>query len=180
VDLTPVRSLILSQKLQRGVKMGNFFADVIEKNPNFEGLDRVADLNLLEPITRQKVQSILEEALARGLKLMVFETYRSQARQEALFEQGATQLQQVGVHHYGLACDIVKSIGGQPSWKGDFSLLGELARAHGLIWGGDWGSPGRPHQFVDLVHVQRCSIAKQAALFKGRWYPADDYDPYKG
>jgi hypothetical protein len=97
-----------------------------------------------------------------------------------LFNQGATKLRKVGVHNYGLACDIVKSINGQPSWKGDFSMLGQLARDHGLIWGGDWGNPTIHHTFVDAVHVQRCTVSRQAALFRGDWYPDDAYDPYQG
>ncbi len=57
--------------------------------------------------------------------------------------------------------------------------MGLLAREHGLIWGGDWGKPDGKHGFVDPVHVQRISVAKQAALFRGEWYPEADYDPYK-
>ncbi len=157
---------------------GNFFTDTILKDKRVDTTDVVADLGLLEPGTRARVEAILADAKVHGVALMAYETYRSAARQKALFDQGATKLKKVGVHHYGLACDIVKSAGGHPSWKGDFSLLGELARAHGLIWGGDWGSPGIPHSFVDAVHVQRCTIARQAALFKGSWYPDDGYDPY--
>jgi hypothetical protein len=160
--------------------MGNFYTDVISKDPRFKSTDRIADMNLLEPVTRQKVEAIIADAKAHGLDLMVFETYRSQARQELLFNQGATKLRKVGVHNYGLACDIVKSINGQPSWKGDFSMLGQLARDHGLIWGGDWGNPGIHHTFVDAVHVQRCTVSRQAALFRGDWYPDDAYDPYQG
>ena len=110
---------------------------------------------------------------------MVFETYRSQARQTQLFNQRASKLRTVGVHHFGLACDIVKVVDGEPSWKGSFSIVGELAHEHGLIWGGDWGSPQIRHSFIDAVHVQRCSIGKQAALFRGEWYPGEDYDPYR-
>jgi hypothetical protein len=44
--------------------------------------------------------------------------------------------------------------------------------------GGDWGSPGARHKFVDSVHVQRCAIPRQKALFAGIWYPGEDYDPY--
>jgi hypothetical protein len=58
-----------------------------------------------------------------------------------LFAQGAAKFKTVGVHHYGLACDIVKDIGGEPSWKGDFKFLGRLAKKHKLIWGAAWGSP---------------------------------------
>ena len=82
--------------------------------------------------TLKLVQAIIEDANAHGIKLMIFETFRSQERQAFLFDQGATRLKKVGVHHYGLACDLVKDINGEPSWKGDFSLLGTLAHQHGL------------------------------------------------
>jgi hypothetical protein len=158
--------------------MADFYTDVIMADSRFNSPKKISDPELLEPVTRDRVQAIIADAAANGLKLMIFETYRSQARQLALFNQGATKLKQVGVHHYGLACDIVKDIAGQPSWKGDFSLLGDLARHHGMIWGGDWGTPGSKHSFVDNDHVQRCSIGRQASLFVGDWYPGDSYNPY--
>jgi hypothetical protein len=158
--------------------MGTFFDDVISNDSRFNSVTRVADLNLLEPVTRELVEQIVEGAAALGFSLMVFETFRSQARQEALFAQGATHLKKVGVHHYGLACDIVKVIEGEPSWKGDFSFLGQLGHSAGLIWGGDWGNPAVPHSFVDAVHVQRCTIARQPQLFSGDWYPDATYNPY--
>jgi hypothetical protein len=160
--------------------MGNFYTDTISKDANYNSVRRVDALSLLEPSMRGRVQQILANAKKTfGVELMVFETYRSQARQEQLFNQGATQLRQVGVHHYGLACDIVKVVDGEPSWKGDFSLLGNLARANDLVWGGNWGTPNLPHNFVDPVHVQWCSINRQASLFRGEWYPPANYDPYK-
>jgi hypothetical protein len=134
---------------------------------------------LLEPVTRKKVQQIIADAAAQGIELMVYETYRSQDRQAALFAQGATQLKQVGVHHYGLACDLVKDINGHPSWKGDFKFVGKLAKKYGLIWGGDWGNPKVKPKLYDPGHVQRCTVARQKSLFNGKWYPDDDYDPYK-
>ncbi len=158
--------------------MSNFYNDVIVKDKRFNSTERINDLMLLEPVTRQIVQTIIADAKAHGMDLMVFETFRSAARQQLLFKQHATKLQKVGVHNYGLACDIVKSINGEPSWKGDFSLLGQLAHAHKVIWGGDWGTPNIHHSFLDNDHVQRCSIAKQAALFNHTWYPDANYDPY--
>ncbi|HEY4987785.1 MAG TPA: M15 family metallopeptidase [Bradyrhizobium sp.] len=147
-------------------------------DPRFTSTKRIADPELLEPVTRDLVQAIIADAAANGLKLMIFETYRSQARQIALFNQGATKLRQVGVHHYGLACDLVKDINGQPSWKGDFSMLGALAKHHRLIWGGNWGTPGSTPTFVDDDHVQRVTLGRQARLFAGDWYPDANYDPY--
>ena len=158
--------------------MGNFFTDVISADPRFNSTTRIHDLALLEPTTRELVQRIIAAAKDMGIDLLAFETYRSQARQQQLFKQGATKLQKVGVHHYGLACDIVKVIDGEPSWKGDFSFLGELAHSAGLIWGGDWGDPTIKHTFIDAVHVQRCSLARQTELFAGTFYPDDSYNPY--
>jgi hypothetical protein len=156
----------------------SFYTDTIQRDPRFSDAVKIDDLNLLEPITRGLVQKIIADAAAHGVNLMVFETYRSQTRQQQLFEQGATELRTVGVHHYGLACDLVKNINGAPSWKGDFSLVGALAHQHRLLWGGDWGNPNLHHKFVDEPHVQRCALARQASLFRGVWYPDDQYDPY--
>lgn len=128
---------------------------------------------------RGLVRQIIRDAATLGFELMAFETYRSQERQKELFDQSATELKNVGVHHYGLACDLVKVVGGAPSWKGDFTFLGRLAHQHKLIWGGDWGTPDLPHKSFDAVHVQRCSMARQAALFRGEWYPDEHYDPYQ-
>jgi D-alanyl-D-alanine carboxypeptidase len=159
--------------------MDNFYTDVIRRDHRFDSVDRTADPNLLEPRTRELVDGIVRDAEAHGMKLMVFETYRSAERQMLLYDRGATHLRNVGVHHYGLACDLVKDINGHPSWKGDFSLLGHLARQYGLIWGGDWGRPGMSHSFVDEYHVQRCTVARQGVLFAGSWYPDNDYSPYE-
>lgn len=158
--------------------MGNFFVDVLSVNPYFTTTDPVGDLSLLEPETRRRVEALIADAASEGVALMAFETFRSKERQQLLFEQKVTKLQTVGVHHYGLACDIVRNVGGHPSWKGDFAILGRLARKHGLVWGGDWGRPDVTPSFVDPVHVQRCPVSRQKALFAGSWYPDDAYDPW--
>jgi hypothetical protein len=155
--------------------MSNFYQDVIQKDLRFNSANRVNDLALLEPVTRAAVTALLADAEAAGTPLLVFETFRSNARQQLLFTQGATKLRQVGVHHYGLAVDLVKNINGEPSWKGDFSFLRALAIKNGLVWGGDWAEPNQPHTFHDCDHVQRCSIADQPRLFAGTWFPGDDY-----
>jgi len=158
--------------------MGNFYTDVIKKDSRFKSLKPIHDLDLLEPFTRDLVKKIIADAAKDGIKLMAYETFRSQQRQAKLFQQGATKLKKVGTHHYGISCDLVKNVGGEPSWKGDFKFLGKLAKKHKMIWGGDWGNPGVKPTFYDGVHVQRCTVAKQKALFAGTWYPDDDYDPY--
>lgn len=158
--------------------MATFYTDVISNDARFASLTRVADPSLLEPTTRQLVERLVSAAQQMGIEVMIYETYRSQERQQQLFNNGASKLRAVGVHHYGLACDIVRSVGGEPSWKGDFSFLGQLAQSCGLIWGGDWGAPNIKHSFIDSVHVQRCTVPRQGDLFAGVWYPDDTYNPY--
>ena len=157
--------------------MTDFYRDVISPDPRFDSVARVSDLSLLEPITRQLVQGIVLAAQQMGIEIMAFETYRSQERQTELFNQGASKLRNVGVHHFGLACDLVKDVNGDPSWKGDFGFLKDLAEDNGLIWGGDWGNDTIVHSFVDSDHVQRINVADQARLFDVSWYPDADYEP---
>ncbi|MCJ2049667.1 putative peptidoglycan-binding domain-containing protein [Methylobacterium sp. J-070] len=158
---------------------GNFYESVIKKDRRYNAIDRVSDPDLLEPVTRAAVMAIVADANAHGYGVAIYETYRSQARQQYLFEHKATKLRTVGVHHYGMACDIVKRINGEWSWKGDFSFLSGFAKQHGLILGGTWGQPNVHHTFYDDDHVQRCTVKRQESLFTGQWYPSADYDPYK-
>lgn len=160
--------------------MGNFYTDVLQKNAVFLSPKRQPNLGLLEPFTQEAVKRVIADAQTLGITLIPWETFRSRARQEALFLQGATKLRNVGVHNYGLACDLVKFVDGEPSWKGDFTFLGTLAQHHGLIWGGDWGEPGIRHNFIDSVHVQRCLVNDQPRLFRGEWYPDANYLPPNG
>ncbi len=149
----------------------SFYNEVIQNDPRFRATTSVRDLELLEPATRAAVQAIIAGAAEKGITLQVTETYRSQERQQQLFAEKLSQLQNVGVHHYGLAADFCKIIDGKASWDGDWSFLAPLCAANGMIWGGDWGEPGKPHSFHDYDHVQRCEVSQQDQLFAGTWYP---------
>lgn len=158
--------------------MSNFYREVIVRDLRFHLPGRCSDSMLLEPRTRELASAVVEGARAEGVRLMVYETYRSRERQTLLHDRGATKLREVGVHHYGLAFDLVRDVDGEPSWKGSFAVLGRLGRKYGLVWGGDWGDPTKKHSFVDAVHLQRISVARQGDLFRGVFYPDDSYDPY--
>ena len=154
----------------------SFYNDVLKKSEKWGTLSIVNDIALLEPVTRAAVLAIVADAKALGHEMVVFETFRSQARQQQLFDEGATELQHVGVHGFGLAADIVKA--GPHPWDGDFSFLLPLARKHGLISGQDWGQPQVHHSFIDADHVQRVKVSDQSRLFGGGWYPDASYNPY--
>lgn len=151
--------------------MSTFYNDFLKKDPRFYSENRIYDVQLLHPVLRRKVLAILKDAQAADKPMMMFETYRSQQRQEKLFQEGATKLQHVGLHHFGLACDIVfKDSKGNPTWSGDYGFLGHLARSHNLVWGGDW-----PH-FKDMDHVQLIPVVAQNDVFNGHWYPDDQWE----
>ena len=153
----------------------NFYTTIIQKDSRFHSTYAINDPALLEPVFRAIVISIIADALAEGTSLRILETFRSQERQEQLFNQGATELQTVGVHHYGLACDLGIWIGGSLNWKTDYSILQRLSAKHGIVSGADWGTPGQPHSFRDYDHVQRIAVADQPQLFAGTWYPDSTY-----
>ena len=54
--------------------MSSFYTDVIQKDPRFHSINRVADLDLLVPLTRQKVEAILADAKAEGVQPAAYET----------------------------------------------------------------------------------------------------------
>ncbi|MGA8170933.1 MAG: M15 family metallopeptidase [Methylocystis sp.] len=157
----------------------SFFVDVLPKSPLFRSPVIQKSTELLEPGTRAAVAALIAEAAAHDHHLVVLETFRSSARQIQLFEQHATELREVGCHGYGVACDLgIAGPTGAVNWKADYTLLQALAKKHGLIWGGDWGTPKCRHSFHDNDHVQRVPVFRQAELFAGDWYPATNYDPY--
>ena len=157
---------------------GNFYTDTLRKSPLFHSATPCRDIDMLEPVTRAAVQAIIADARTMGVEYRVDETFRSQSLQQQYFAKGLTKLRNVGVHGYGLACDIHWMKDGQFVQDGSkYQLLRFLAEKHGLICGGDWGTPSSPHSFRDFDHVQRVSLARQNDLFAGRWYPDASYRP---
>lgn len=153
----------------------SFYTDTIQRDSRFRSWTRINDAMLLEPVMRAAIDALIAEGRANGTQLVILETYRSSERQEYLYRHGATQLETVGVHHYGLACDLGIMIGGEVNWKAKYDLLGPLAAKHKLVWGGTWGEPNKPHTFRDYDHLQRIAVADQPRLFSGQWYPNETY-----
>ena len=116
----------------------SFYTTVLQKSPVFRSAVPVRDPQWLEPEFRDRVMKLIADARAAGHELRILETYRSQELQTAYYERGATQLRTVGVHHFGLACDLGIVVAGQVNLKADYGILGELTRKHRLVWGGDW------------------------------------------
>lgn len=81
--------------------------------------------------------------------------YRSFREQAGLYFQGRTNTKGpivtnappgFSAHNFGLAVDFVRMVGVTPSWaEKDYDVLGEEAEKAGLVWGGSWQRPDRPH-----------------------------------
>ena len=121
------------------------------------------DLNKLSPKGKQACELFLAECKKQGLNVLVTETYRSQARQTYLYEQGRTRpgrivtnVEKVGYHNSGNAWDICKNVKGQEySDNAFFSKCGAIAKSLNIEWGGYWKG------FVDKPHFQ----------ISGSWQP---------
>lgn len=159
--------------------MSNFYTDRLQADSRFHSVAAIRDMDMLEPEFRAQVVAFMAASKAAGTELIVTETYRSSERQQQLFDQKLTQLRTVGVHHYGLACDFAKIVNGHAEYAGDWTFCAALAKQVStldriVISGTDWGAPGQSHSFIDSDHVQGCTVAQQAGLFAGTWYPGDD------
>lgn len=111
------------------------------------------DLSELLPVAAQACRLLFQECYKQGIKnIFITETYRSQARQNYLYEQGRTRSGQIVTwtkssrHTSRLAWDIAC---GSPASLYDVTTLNEVgavARKLGITWGGDWkGNIDRPH-----------------------------------
>lgn len=128
----------------------------------------------LLPQTGVKAQKLIADAGAVGLKLLVTSTYRSFREQHDLYEQGRSTPGRVvtnakpgeSYHNVRRAFDvaILRPDTGKLDWTwlesaeaaALWAQLAEIGEAHGLVWGGRWSHPDRPH-FED----EWCSLCKR-------------------
>jgi len=110
------------------------------------------DVAELAPNAQLAIRAFFYECHKAGVNVFVTETYRSQNRQNYLYEQGRTRSGQIVTwtrssrHTSRLAWDIAVC---PPKSLYDVATLnkaGAIARKLGITWGGDWkGSIDRPH-----------------------------------
>src|SRR5262245_45286588 len=93
-----------------------------------------------------------------GVSILVTQTYRTAAEQNALYAMGRTSAGRIVTnspagyswHEYGRAFDIGFLIGQRLTYTikdqpGIWEMLGDLGEKHGLEWGGRWKKPDMPH-----------------------------------
>lgn len=115
------------------------------------------DINELTQNAKIACELFLKKCKEKGLNVLITETYRSQERQDYLFEQGRTRPGNVVTwthnsrHTSRRAWDICKNVKGHEyDDSAFFKACGEIAKSLGIIWGGSWKTPDTPHFEIEL------------------------------
>ena len=110
------------------------------------------DINELTPAAKRACTRFLERCEERGLKVRITETYRSQERQNYLYEQGRTRpgnkvtWTKNSRHTSRRAWDICQNVKGKEyADSGFFKACGQIAKELGITWGGTWKQVDTPH-----------------------------------
>lgn len=109
------------------------------------------DINELAVAARKACNLFLAECKKVGLDIFITETYRSQSRQNYLYEQGRTRSGQKVTwtlnsrHTSRLAWDIAVNKPHDLYDAGIIKQAGEIAKKLGITWGGTWNTPDMPH-----------------------------------
>lgn len=137
--------------------------------------DNAAKLAELHPAFRPLVVILLDELRQLTWQPKIVYAYRSPQEQMILFQSGRSRVK-FSFHNAAypdgrpaaLAVDVIDR---RYAWTGEpaprfFENLGTIARALGLVWGGDW------HSFPDKAHVQFCANEELYRVARG-WLPPD-------
>ena len=109
----------------------------------------------VHPTLAEKITRALNQMHLEGHPMRVCQGLRTTAQQQALYAQGRTAPGKIvtradGVHvlsnhQSGRAVDCCFTTGEAFGEHQPWARYGELVRAEGLHWGGDWTHPDRPH-----------------------------------
>lgn len=163
----------------------SFEPGMCERSPQAEQkiVDRSAKaFSNLHPHVRERSELFVRLASScLGLEVRLTSGYRSKKEQNELYAQGRSKPGQVvtnakagqSYHNYGLAVDFViihknqadydltadHNRSGEPDWQ----ELGELGKALGFEWGGDWRSfPDYPHLQMDFgLSIRQLAAGKR-------------------
>ena len=109
----------------------------------------------LIPEAQKAVTQFKDVCLANGLNVLITDTLRTQAEQDALYAQGRTTSGSIvtnckyprSLHNWGVAWDFCRNEKGREYDDSDlfFEKVGAIAESLGLVWGGHFKNIDRPH-----------------------------------
>lgn len=115
-------------------------------------IQMITDLKALHPIFRDYIRQLISTCKKMGIELAVVESFRTATKQAEYFGMGKKFTRSAGgqsKHQYGLACDVVPIVHGEPRWddKALWRKIGVAGEKLGLRWGGRWRSIYDPAHF---------------------------------
>lgn len=120
------------------------------------------DKTLLHPKLQLIAAEFENKCREAGLNVLITETFRTKAEQDALYAKGRTAPGSIvtnckypmSPHCWGVAFDFCRNIKGKEYDDSDgfFKKCGEIGKALGLFWGGDFKS------FVDKPHLELAEL----------------------
>ncbi|HEX6223548.1 MAG TPA: M15 family metallopeptidase [Chryseolinea sp.] len=115
-------------------------------------LPMITDLNSLHPFFRDQVVNLIAKCKAKGINLVVVETYRTHAKQHEYKTMGKKYTSSgagQSKHQYGLAVDVVPVVDSVAVWNNTmlWRKIGTIGEKLGLRWGGRWRKPYDPGHF---------------------------------
>lgn len=123
------------------------------------------DLTLLHPSLQEKFAELKRRCALGGLLIKNTSTYRDRAEQEDCVARGTSRLHYPdSLHNWGAAVDFCRNDGkdAYDDSDGFFAKVGHLAESLGLIWGGSFSRPDKPH-------LQLADWGKTASVLKARY-----------
>ena len=108
------------------------------------------DINELTPLAQRACRLFMEICRKNGLDIFITETYRSQKRQNELWEQGRSKPGKIVTwtmhsrHTDRRAWDIACN-GSNLYDRATLKKAGRIAEKLGITWGGTWVTPDMPH-----------------------------------
>lgn len=151
------------------IKISDYVAEVHE-GIDYTGFPEVRSdvkmrgIDKLHPQMQKACNKFLEECQKQDLNVLITETLRTQAEQEALYAQGRTTPGNIvtnargysSPHCWGVAFDFCRNVKGKEYDNSDgfFDKVGKIAKTifdnteYDLFWGGDFKS------FVDKPHIE--------------------------
>jgi peptidoglycan LD-endopeptidase CwlK len=106
-------------------------------------------LDKLHPKVRAKAEALIERCKAAGLEILITETFRSKAEQDALYAKGRTTPGAIvtkapyprSPHCWAVAFDICRATGADKFAEGTdgfWAKVGAIGKELGLFWGGEF------------------------------------------
>ncbi|MDQ0300170.1 peptidoglycan L-alanyl-D-glutamate endopeptidase CwlK [Salibacterium salarium] len=129
--------------------------------------EQLAEQKKLHPKVVEMKEELVDRADSQDIQVVVTEGYRSEKKQNELYEEGRSKEGSVvthakggeSYHNYGLAIDFaLEQNDGELTWdteydgnengRSDWMETVDIAKNLGFEWGGDW------NHFEDPVHLQ--------------------------